>query len=263
MIYLSFLCYGIGVIALFQGSWEGVAAAAVFAAAGTALQIARARLDKTSLDDLNRELKEGTTRNPAAILDIHISGKHLIITKDEISWRGKTIRTAQISGIRASNQEINVNLVDMSHRQITLTGTFGSMTIDCGWGEGAVRARELFQRVMAAMWPAVCVPLLIKWQERLSEGQAITVGGVTIVAGGLMLRGGFTGFKPVFTPWADLTCTVKNGRVSLSSENRGASGSLSISGVENAILVPALVKAARSLPPKPPPPPPPAKRVSF
>ena len=246
MYYLSFLCYGIGVIALFQGSWEGIAVAVIFAALGTFLQIARARLDKTSLDILDQELKVGATRNPAAILDIYISGKHLIITRDQISWRGKTIRTSHISGIRACNEEINVNLVDLSQRQITLTGSFGSMTIDCGWGEGAVRAQALFERVMAAMWPAVCVPLLVQWQQRLSEGHAITVGGVTIIAGGLMLRGGFTGFKPVFTPWTDMKCSVKNGYVTLSSSTSNATGYLKIWRVDNAILVPAIVRAAQA-----------------
>jgi hypothetical protein len=248
MYYLGFLCYGIGVIALLQGSWEGIAVAVGFAALGTFLWTARTRLDKTSLDDLNREMKEGTSRNPAAMMDIHIGGKHLIITKDEISWRGKRIRTSQVSGIRARNEQINVNLVDLSQRQIRLTGSFGSMTIDCGWGAGVeVRARVLFERVMAAIWPAVCVPLLMQWQQRLSEGQAITVGSLTVVAGGLMLHGGFAGFKPVFTPWTDLKCSAKNGYVTLSSSTSNATGYLKIWRVDNAILVPALIKAAQSL----------------
>jgi hypothetical protein len=141
---------------------------------------------------------------------------------------------------------MNVNLIDLSKRQIILTGSFGSMTIDCGWGYGAARARVLFQQVMAAMWPAVCVPLLNQWQKRLSEGQAIIVGGVTIIPGGLMLRGGFAGFKPVFTPWIDVKCSVKNGCVSLSSSSSNATGYLKIWEVDNAILVPAIVEAAQS-----------------
>jgi hypothetical protein len=252
MYYVGFLCYGIAVIALLQGSWESVVVAVGFAAAGTGIWIARNRLDKTSLDDLRRELKEGISRNPDAILDIGIGGNHLVIAADEIRWRGKTLPTSQISGIRVRNENININLVDFSQRQIKLTGPDGSMTIDCAWGAGVdLRSRVLFEQVLAAVWKAACVPLLARWQQRLAAGEAITVGNLTVVAGGLMLRGGLTGFKPVFAPWADLTCTVKSGRVSLLAPN--ASSSLSIWRVENAILIPTLVKVARSLPAKPPP----------
>jgi hypothetical protein len=45
MYYLAFLCYAIGVLAIFSGSWEGIAVAVGCAALGTFIWVARTRLD--------------------------------------------------------------------------------------------------------------------------------------------------------------------------------------------------------------------------
>jgi hypothetical protein len=105
----------------------------------------------------------------------------------------------------------------------------------------------LFEQVMGAIWSAVCVPLLMQWQKRLADGEAINVGSLTIVAGGLLLRGslGIRGFKRVFTPWSDIKCEVKNGEVTVSSSTSDAGNTLGM-GVINSLLVPALIRAAQS-----------------
>jgi hypothetical protein len=247
MYLVSYCCFMITIICLCQG-WEGVPGAIFFAGAGVSITVMRGRLDKAGVDDLRRQVKEGLVRNPSALLDIDIGDRHLTITKATIMWRGEAIRISEVSGVGVINIHRTINLVDSSTRSITLTGSFGERSIDCVRQVGVdIRSRMLFEQVMGAIWSAVCVPLLMQWQKRLADGEAINVGSLTIVAGGLLLRGslGIRGFKRVFTPWSDIKCEVKNGEVTVSSSTSDAGNTLGM-GVINSLLVPALIRAAQS-----------------
>jgi len=123
---------------------------------------------------------------------VDVNGSVLIATEKGISFSGQTLATASITGIRFGVYKRYVNGIRTSQSYcIWLCEENKVMQIECASGFLVSNAKieKRYKDVLAALWPAVVVPMVSQCLEALAEGRSFTVGDVNFGRSGLLRLG--------------------------------------------------------------------------
>lgn len=123
---------------------------------------------------------------------VDVNGSVLIATEKEISFSGQTLATASITGIRFGVYKHYVNGIRTSQSYcIWLCEENKVMQIECAAGFLVSNAKieKRYKDALAALWPAVVVPIVSQCLEALAEGRGFWVGDVNFDKSGLLRLG--------------------------------------------------------------------------
>jgi hypothetical protein len=123
---------------------------------------------------------------------VDVNGSVLIATEKEISFSGQTLATASITGIRFGVYKHYVNGLRTSQSYcIWLCEENKVMQIECASGFLVSNAKieKRYKDALAALWPAVVVPIVSQCLEALAEGRGFWVGDVNFDKSGLLRLG--------------------------------------------------------------------------
>ena len=123
---------------------------------------------------------------------VDVNGSVLIATEKEISFSGQTLATSSITGIRFGVYKHYVNGIRTSQSYcIWLCEENKVMQIECASGFLVSNAKieKRYKDALAALWPAVVVPIVSQCLEALAEGRGFWVGDVNFDKSGLLRLG--------------------------------------------------------------------------
>ena len=152
----------------------------------------------TKAPDRNLQSRSGTlveTRPlpaPKEFGKVDVNGSILVATEKEISFNGKTLATPTITGIRYGIYKHYVNGIRTSQSYCIWIGDEkNSMQIECAAGFLVSNAKieQRYKDALAALWPAVVVPIVNQCVEALAEGRSFWVGDVNFDKSGLLRLG--------------------------------------------------------------------------
>src|SRR2546429_639343 len=112
---------------------------------------------------------------------VDVNGSVLIATEKEISFNDQTLATASITGIRFGIYKHYVNGIRTSQSYcIWVGGENKVIQIECAAGFLVSNAKieQRYKDTLAALWPAVVVPIVNQCLEALADGRSFTVGDI-------------------------------------------------------------------------------------
>jgi hypothetical protein len=123
---------------------------------------------------------------------VDINGTALIANEREVSFGNQTLLTPSITGIRFGIYKHYVNGIRTSQSYgVWLCDEANVMQIECASGflVSGSKIEQRYKDTLAALWPAVVVPIVSQCVEALADGRGFTVGNVTFDKVGLHRTG--------------------------------------------------------------------------
>lgn len=206
--------------------------------------------DAIVLDEILDEKKKNAAEEERWKKDIHlntiIGDNKLVISHDKIAYRGISLNTDEVDRVRWGIYKRSVNLIPVE-RKFTIWVGDGKreLEIEC------VRFLELesivlerYILIVNKLWKAVCTRLLRESLMRLSNGESISYGDITVFKNGIHIwrRVFFGEDKIVFCPWTDLQVYSADGMYILQSKSdRKVKGSLSYRDINNVHILESII----------------------
>src|SRR6266566_820434 len=140
---------------------------------------------------------------------VDIDGSVLLVTDEEVSYRDRSLRTAEVWGIRYGIYKKYINEI-RSHRSYKIwlaAGRDEQLEIECAAGflpsTSTVEGR--YEAALKALWPAVTFPILERFLEAFADRREVEIAEVTFDGEGMHTnpRPGWL-FKPApaHLPWS-------------------------------------------------------------
>jgi hypothetical protein len=119
---------------------------------------------------------------------VDVNGSPLIATEREIAFGSQTLVTSSITGIRFGIYKHYVNGIRTSQSYcVWLCDETKVMQIECASGflVSSAKIEQRYKDTLAALWPAVVVPIVGQCLEALADGRRFTIGNLTFDKSGL------------------------------------------------------------------------------
>jgi hypothetical protein len=123
---------------------------------------------------------------------VDINGSPLIATERDISFGSQTLVTPSITGIRFGIYKHYVNGIRTSQSYcVWLCDDAKIMQIECASGflVSNSKIEQRYKDTLAALWPAVVVPIVGQCIEALADGRSFTIGNLNFDKSGLHRQG--------------------------------------------------------------------------
>jgi hypothetical protein len=121
-----------------------------------------------------------------------INGSPLIATEREISFGSQKLATSSVTGIRFGIYKHYVNGIRTSQSYcVWLCNEKNVMQIECASGflVSGSKIEQRYKDTLAALWPAVVVPIVSQCLESLADGGSFKIGNLTFDKSGLHRQG--------------------------------------------------------------------------
>ncbi len=179
-------------------------------------------------------------------LDLKIGKDRLTITPECITYKNKSIKTADVTRVRWGIYKEYINLIRASREYTIWVGTpTDILSVECvKFVEAEESVRRRYFLILDKLWNAVCIRLLGETFHKLSTGEKVRFGGLVVDQNGVLLKKQkWTKQEPFYSRWEDLT--ISNGRgtfVIRSSKEKRAYAELPYRDVDNVHILESLMR---------------------
>lgn len=121
-------------------------------------------------------------RQPKEYGRVDVNGSLLLVTEYDILYKGASILTTDVTGIRFGIYKHYVNGIRTSQSYcIWICDDKRQLTIECATGllVSTSTIQQRYQAALTALWPATVVPLINRFLEALNNGRGFIIGDVT------------------------------------------------------------------------------------
>ena len=119
---------------------------------------------------------------------VDVNGSPLVATEREISFGSQTMATSSVTGIRFGIYKHYVNGIrTLQSYCVWLCNETKVMQIECASGflVSNSKIEQRYKDTLAALWPAVVVPIVGQCLEALSDGRTFAIGNLSFDKSGL------------------------------------------------------------------------------
>lgn len=209
--------------------------------------------DLKAIDDILSEKekakKEAEEWKKEISLDIEIGRifkNRLIITPERISYSGFSIPLEEITDVRWGILVYYTNGIKTGTAyEIWIESSDSRIHIECSQRfEFDQASRQRYELILEKLWKAVCVRLLDETLRKLSQGEKLTYGEITVDKNGILLKKKkYLWSETYYAKWEDLT--ISNGPgvfVITATKERKAQANLSYRETNNVHILEAVMR---------------------
>lgn len=201
------------------------------------------------LDRKIRSAEEERKWREEVTLDIEI-GKlikdRLIISPDIISYKGKSIKTAEVTRVRWGVFVQIINGIRTSYYTIWIGTPNQLFKVECNTTfEGTATVEARYRLITDKLWKAVCVRLFSETLSSLSSGEKKIYGDAVIDKDGVLLKKSKLLWmsEPFYSKWEDLSISNGPGTFIIQSTNeKKVKAELSYRDIDNVHILEAMLR---------------------
>lgn len=201
------------------------------------------------LDRKVRSVEEERKWREEISLDIEI-GKlikdRLIISPDIITYKGRSIKTAEVTRVRWGVFVQIINGIRTSYYTIWVGTPNQLFKVECNTTfEGTATVEARYSLITDKLWKAVCVRLFSETLSSLSSGEKKVYGDAVIDKDGVLLKKSKLLWmsEPFYSKWEDLSISNGPGTFIIQSTNeKKAKAELSYRDIDNVHILEAMLR---------------------